>query len=318
MTLSELDLGHSRAVVVGDLMLDCNVWGATDRVSPEAPVVVVRVESRTNRPGGAANTAANMASLGAQVSVVGAVGADAEATLLTDSLLSLGLDVSGLIVSADRPTTTKTRFYAQNQQLLRTDTESTAPLTDDIRSQVVAHALAQIDQVDVVVLSDYAKGVMSESVCAEVIGAARAAGRPVLVDPKGRNYLKYRGASVITPNLEELRRAVNADLHSDDDVIAAGRDLATELGEDTVILVTRGADGMTLIDGAGTHHIPTAARAVFDVTGAGDTVLATLGVALAAGADIRSAAELANRAAAIVVGRVGTAVVTRDELLGHP
>ena len=283
MTPSELDLGHTRAVVVGDLMLDCNVWGATDRVSPEAPVLVVRVERRTDRPGGAANTAANMASLGAQVSVIGAVGADAEATLLSDSLVSLGLDVSGLIVDGDRPTTTKTRFYAQNQQLLRTDSESTGALADGIRSQLVAHALAQIDTANVVVLSDYAKGVVSDLVCAEVIAAARAAGRPVLVDPKGRNYLKYRGASVITPNLEELRRAVNADLHSDDEVIAAGRDLAAELGRDTVILVTRGADGMTLIDGAGTHHIPTAARAVFDVTGAGDTVLATLGVALAAG-----------------------------------
>jgi D-beta-D-heptose 7-phosphate kinase/D-beta-D-heptose 1-phosphate adenosyltransferase len=304
-----------RALVVGDVMLDRYVWGVADRISPEAPVPVLRVESLSAKPGGAANAAASIAALGGHVALAGAVGRDPEAELLIDGLVELGVDIDGLVLDQDRPTTTKTRFYAHGQQLLRTDVETTTPVGKLVRGEIAQWTCRSLPQTNLLVVSDYGKGVVSTELACEVISAARGAGHVVAVDPKGRDYRKYRGASVITPNVEELGKAVNAEPVSDHDVISAGYELFADLGHGTALVVTRGADGMTLIDERGSSHLAAEARAVYDVTGAGDTVLATLALALAAGADLRIAAAVANRAAAIAVTRVGAALVTGAELL---
>ncbi len=297
-----------RVLVVGDVMLDRYWRGATGRISPEAPVPVVRVADEDNRPGGAGNVAVNLASLGSRPRLLGCVGRDTEA-----DLLRAALDRSGIaheLVPWERPTITKLRVISRNQQLIRLDFET--PAGDEAPMAGLTEGLrANLEGSDVVILSDYAKGAMAE--VQAMIEAARKQGLPVLVDPKGRDFSRYRGATVLTPNLGEFEAVVGA-CPDQDTLVTRGQALAREL-ELEALLVTRGEQGMSLIrtDG-GVLHLPARAREVFDVTGAGDTVIAVMAGALASGAVLESAAEIANLAAGLVVGRLGAASVTPAEL----
>jgi len=303
-----------RVGCVGDVMLDRYVHGAVERISPEAPVPVLRVARETAMPGGAGNVVRNLAALGVSVRFVAAVGDDAAGAEL-QALLAESRDVedSELVVDAGRRTTVKTRFLADGQQLLRTDDESTAALSPPARDAIARQVEAWRGACPVVILSDYAKGVLAGDAAQALIAAVRAQGGRVVVDPKGPDFSRYRDADVVTPNRRELALAAGA-------AVAPGTeaDCARSLRERFslgAVLVTLGRDGMLLVDGAGeAHALPAQAREVFDVSGAGDTVAAVLAAALAAGASLLDAAALANVAGGIVVGKVGTAVVRRAEL----
>ncbi len=299
---------RARVLVVGDIMLDRYWYGPTARISPEAPVPVVRITAADDRPGGAANVALNLAALGARVGVVGAVGEDEAAAILASQLAAAGV-AAHLLSCPDRPTTTKLRVMSRNQQLLRLDFED-PPTAADIAA-LPARVEALLSTCDILVLSDYAKGSLQDP--AALIERATAAGVAVLVDPKGNDFRRYRGAALLTPNLAELETVIGP--CSDEATLCArGRALAEtlELGG---LLVTRGEQGMTLLrPGQAELHLPARAREVYDVTGAGDTVIAVLAGALAAGAELPDAVALANLAAGIVVGKLGTATVSGPEL----
>ncbi len=308
-------LAQARVLCVGDLMLDRFVYGAVDRVSPEAPIPVLRIEREAAMLGGAGNVAANLLALGAGcrfVSVVGDDGAGAEVRQLVAAETGTA---DGIVVEPARQTTLKTRFIGGRQQLLRADAETVAPIKAASAAAVLAAARAALGQVGAVVLSDYGKGVLTDALVADLIAAARAAGLPVVVDPKGTDYRRYRGASIVTPNRKELMQATRLPADDEAEVEAACRHLIATCGIDAVI-ATRSERGMSVVtrDGAAVH-LPAEAREVFDVSGAGDTAVATLTAALSAGVDLDDAARLANLAAGIVVGKVGTAVVRAPELL---
>lgn len=303
-------------LILGDVMLDEYVWGEVQRISPEAPVPVVELQRRTYMPGGAANVAANVVSLGGRALLGGVIGRDPAAAQLGEALRQRGIDSQGLVVDDVRPTTTKTRIVAHSQQLVRVDTEQRMPLRDELEDTLLRWAETRMAEVDACILSDYAKGVVSARLAEHFIHMARRAGRPVIVDPKGTDYAKYRCATALTPNVHEAAHAANREIAKDADLLEVGRVLSGRLGG-SALLVTRGSQGMSLFLNRGQSvHIPAVARHVFDVTGAGDTVVSTLAMALAAGATLEQAARLANRAAGIVVGKLGTATVTREELLG--
>jgi D-glycero-beta-D-manno-heptose-7-phosphate kinase len=303
-------------LVVGDLMLDEYVWGSVARISPEAPVPVVDVQRRTFVAGGAANTAANVAALGGRPVVAGLTGDDANGDRVRDLLREGGVDGCAIVRDGRRPTTTKTRVIAHSQQMLRVDCESPGPIGVELEDALLARIADLMPSVRGCVLSDYGKGVVTPRVAGELITACRAASVPVVVDPKGIDYEKYRGATVVKPNQLEASRVLNRDLRDADDVRAAGRDLVERL--QTSILITQGSAGMTLFEkGRSPFHVPARAREVYDVTGAGDTVAGTLALALAAGGALDTACRLASAAAAVVVGKVGTATVAPDELVTH-
>jgi D-beta-D-heptose 7-phosphate kinase/D-beta-D-heptose 1-phosphate adenosyltransferase len=303
-----------KVLCVGDVMLDRFVHGEVERISPEAPIPVLRIERESAMLGGAGNVVRNLAALGAHTAFVSVVGDDAaghEVTALLGEIEGICPDVA---VEKGRRTSIKTRFLGGGQQMLRADRETVAPLGDTARRRLADAAVGHLRECGVVVLSDYGKGVLSGGVAAEIINAAEAAGRPVVVDPKGADYGRYRGAGVLTPNRKELMAATGLPAGGDDEIIAAGRRLIHECGIGAV-LVTRSQDGMTLVPAqGGVVHLPAEAREVFDVSGAGDTVVAALAAALAAGAALPQAAALANTAAGIVVGKVGTAVAYADEV----
>jgi rfaE bifunctional protein kinase chain/domain len=296
-----------RLLVVGDVMLDRYWFGEVSRISPEAPVPVVKVQRSEERLGGAANVARNAAAVGAQTALLSVVGDDDAGKTLARLLAEGGID-AGLHVDRKIDTTVKLRVIGRQQQLLRIDFETTP--SHEILDAKLAEFERRVKQCDVVILSDYGKGGLTH--IAEMIRLARAAGKPVLVDPKGDDYAKYAGATVITPNRSELREVVGR-WGSEEELFAKSQQLRAELNLEA-LLVTRSEEGMTLFAGNETHHQPAQAREVFDVSGAGDTVIATLAVMLAAGADWDEAIHTANVAAGIVVGKLGTAVVTRDEL----
>lgn len=303
-----------RVLCLGDLMLDRFVHGTVERISPEAPIPVMRIAHETAMPGGVGNVARNARALGAAVTCIGVAGEDAEAEALAAALADEGAALS-LIRLADRPTTVKSRFLAGSQHLLRADRERAAPLDAAGEGRVLAAFREALAAADVAVLSDYAKGVLTDTVAAEAIAAARAAGVPVLVDPKSRTFARYAGATLLTPNLKELRAATDLPATTDAEAADAAR-IAREAAGVAALLVTRSEKGMTLLDAEDrVHHLPAEAREVFDVSGAGDTVLATLAVMLGAGATLAEAAAIANAAAGIVVGKVGTAVVHPQDLL---
>ena len=309
-------LRGTRVLVVGDAMLDEYVWGEVRRVSPEAPVTVVEMRRRTWVPGGAANAAANVVSLGGRAWLAAVVGRDPQAGWLTAVLGQHGVDVSGLVVDGRRPTTLKTRIVAHSQQVVRVDTETRAPLPAAVERRLLAWVERRLPRADACVLSDYGKGVVSRRVAERLIAVARRAGTPVVVDPKGTDYTKYRGATLVTPNLAEAERAVNREIAGERDVLAVGRRLL-EMLDGSAVLITRGAQGMSLFRrGAAVVHIPAVARHVFDVTGAGDTVVGVLALALGAGVSLDDGARLANLAADLVVGKFGTATVSARELVG--
>ncbi|SDO33208.1 bifunctional D-glycero-beta-D-manno-heptose-7-phosphate kinase/D-glycero-beta-D-manno-heptose 1-phosphate adenylyltransferase HldE [Vreelandella arcis] len=301
-------LEHGRVLVVGDVMLDRYWHGGTSRISPEAPVPVVRVEDADDRPGGAANVALNIAALGAHVALAGVVGTDENAELLKTRLADSNVSTH-FQCSADIPTITKLRVMSRNQQLLRLDFEQRLDGVDT--SDLITQVEQALPSCDVMILSDYGKGTLNQ--VEKLISSARAQGKRVLIDPKGSDFSKYRGASLITPNLTEFEAIVGA-CHSDAELARRGEALRVEL-ELEALLITRSEKGMTLIcDGQDPLHLPTRAQEVFDVTGAGDTVIGLMGLALASGHALAEAMMLANLGAGLVVAKPGTATLSIAEL----
>jgi len=306
--------GSLSILVVGDCMLDRYLWGAVDRISPEAPVPIVRLSSESVRLGGAANVAANLVGLGVRVHLLGVVGDDTYGRLFRERLAELGVDDAGIVTDPGRPTTMKERVLAQNQQIVRIDRESTEPIPTALADRLVGSARALLDGVGGVILSDYAKGVVIPSLSSRIIAAARAAGRFIAVDPKVTQFPSYAGASLVTPNLSEAGEATGARIRDDESLLRAGNGILSML-EARAVLITRGEQGMSLFERDGSvTHLPTAAREVFDVTGAGDTVISTFMAAVAAGATLPEAAFLSNHAAGIVIREVGAAAISRDQL----
>lgn len=299
---------RARILVIGDVMLDRYWFGNVDRISPEAPVPVVRVARKEDRLGGAANVARNVAALGARVSLLGVVGDDEPGNEVRRLVTSEGISCE-VLTDADTPTTLKMRVLGRQQQLLRIDFEDHP--ADGSVNGIIERARALMADHDVVVLSDYSKGVLSQ--VEQLIQLANQAGVPVLVDPKGQRYERYRGASMLTPNRVEMRDAVGQ-WDSEDDLQQRAQALRVQLQLDA-LLVTRSEDGMSLFTEQGTERVDADAHEVFDVSGAGDTVLATLAVARACGLPWKDAMYWANRAGGIVVGKLGTSTVTPKELL---
>lgn len=311
-TLAEF--GRKAIVIVGDLMLDEFLWGEVRRISPEAPVPIVEAQRQTFAPGGAANVAANVVSLGGRAYLGGLVGVDEGAAQLLRILEASGVHPTGLTPDSHRPTTRKTRVIAHSQQIVRVDSESRNALPKQHQNSLKEWFEDLLHRAGTCVLSDYGKGVITRTFAQELIALAQQYEKPIVVDPKGTDYAKYRGASLITPNVHELELATRIEIVDNNSLLKATRKLADILPE-TILLITRGAQGMSLFSPAEEPvHIPTVARNVYDVTGAGDTVVSTLALALASGADALTAAHMANIAAGIVVGKVGTARVSREEL----
>ena len=301
-------------LVLGDVMLDEFVWGDVTRISPEAPVPVVDVRRESVHLGGAANVLANLVALGARGSVVGVVGKDGSGERLRTGLRELGTLDQGLIVDETRPSTTKTRIIAHSQLVVRADRESRMPVSTKTEDEILSFLKDALKHADAFVISDYDKGVVTPRLLREILPTAYAR-VPVLVDPKLRNFNYYRPATLVTPNHFEALRMSDTEDTSDDGSLHAAKVIREKLGCDAV-LITRGDRGMMLLESNNEPvFVGTAAREVYDVTGAGDTVIAALAGALAAGATMLEAANLANHAAGIVVGKVGTATVTADELL---
>jgi D-beta-D-heptose 7-phosphate kinase/D-beta-D-heptose 1-phosphate adenosyltransferase len=307
---------HStRVLVLGDVMLDRFIYGTVERISPEAPVPVINVHRSADMPGGAANVARNIADLGAKAILLGVVGEDAFAEDLNRQLAASPTIRSRLIPDPSRPTSVKTRYVADGQQVLRADRETSSPLSADIARRLLDELAGAVDEAELIVLSDYAKGVLSEDVVRSAIETARRCGKPVIVDPKSKEFAKYRGATVITPNRLELQQACGTRCDTHEQVVTGARTILEQKICD-VMVVTLGKDGMSVV-GPGTAgvHLPTSARQVFDVSGAGDTVVAALSLGLSAGGDVISAATLANVAAGIAVEKRGTATVTTAEII---
>lgn len=301
-------------VVLGDVMLDEFVWGDVTRISPEAPVPVVDVRRESVHLGGAANVLANLVALGALGSVVGVVGNDAAGTRLQNGLRELGTQEGCLVVDESRPSTIKTRIIAHSQLVVRTDRESRIPVNGKVEEKIVSCLKEALKEADAFVVSDYDKGVVTPAVLREILPLAYEK-VPVLIDPKLRNFNSYRPATLVTPNHFEALRMSNSEDTSDDGSHRAAKVIREKLGCDAV-LITRGDRGMMLLEANGEPvFVKTAAREVYDVTGAGDTVIAALAGALCAGSTMLEAAALANHAAGIVVGKVGTATATSEELL---
>lgn len=308
-----------RVLTVGDLMLDRFVYGSVDRISPEAPVPVLRIDREISMLGGVGNVARNLRALASSVCLVAVLGRD-DAAREVKALLSRDADIeSHLLEDPERPTIIKTRYIAGSQQVLRADREQAADVGAGIEQDIIERAKSDLPVAGALVLSDYGKGVLSRETADRLIAAARKAGVPVVVDPKGRDYSRYAGADLVTPNRKELTLATGMPADTDDEVVAAARHLIATSGVEGV-LVTRSQDGMTLVTrsddaDAAPLHLPATAQEVFDVSGAGDTVVATVAAGLAAGIAIGDACRLANVAAGLVVGKVGTATASSEELV---
>jgi rfaE bifunctional protein kinase chain/domain len=304
-----------RALVIGDVMLDEFIWGKVGRISPEAPVPVVEVTGESFHVGGAGNVARNVRSLGGEVVLVGIVGRDRAAERLLQELEACGVAPALTVAEDGRPTTVKTRIIAHHQQLVRADREHSDDIPPALEAQLVAAVREALPRCQVLVVSDYQKGVITPRVMKETLALARRQKVPVLVDPKVRHFALYRGVALVTPNQLEAEQASGVRIRTPEDLQAAGERILKRLRCDAA-LITRGEAGMSLfVPDCKPTHVPTAAREVFDVTGAGDTVIATLALARAAGAALEEAARLANFAAGVVVGKVGTATASPDEVL---
>jgi D-beta-D-heptose 7-phosphate kinase/D-beta-D-heptose 1-phosphate adenosyltransferase len=307
---------HRKVVILGDVMLDEFVWGDVSRISPEAPVPVVDIRRESVHLGGAANVLANVVALGARACVVGVIGDDSAGDRLRASLKEASpLQTEDyLVVAKGRPSTTKTRIIAHNQLVVRADREQRTPVNGQVEQRILASLKQALEDADAFVVSDYDKGVVTPRVLQEILDVAYQR-VPVLIDPKIRNFAHYRPATLITPNHHEALRMTNMEEDSDDGLYKSAQAIRQKLGCDAV-LITRGDRGIMLLQGdSDPVFVETAAREVFDVTGAGDTVIATLATSLAAGATMFEAANLANHAAGIVVGKVGTATASAAELL---
>lgn len=309
--------GERRIIVYGDVMLDEFVWGDVTRISPEAPVPVVEIRRESVHLGGAANVLSNLRALGVRSSLVGVVGQDRAGERVRSELREAGaLDAEeNLVVDVSRPTTVKTRIIAHSQLVVRADRERRTPLDATVEERVVETLRRLLRDADALVVSDYDKGAVTPAALDQVLHAAEAAGVPVLIDPKIRNFDSYRPATLVTPNHHEALKVTNTEDDTDEGMARAARAIRERLGCRSV-LITRGERGMMLLEEDGEPvYVPTAAREVFDVTGAGDTVIATLAASIAAGASLAEAAMLANHAAGIVVAKLGTATASADELL---
>ena len=312
--LNQLVEGFKRVkiLVIGDLMLDEYIWGEVERISPEAPVPVVRVASESWVPGGAANVAHNIRALGGQVALAGVIGRDQAGRRLKKLLKESGIDIRGVISAAGRPTVTKSRVLAEHQQVLRIDREDISSIRRDDSRRLLKSLREIIDGLDAIILEDYAKGVIGQPLVDEVVRLARRRGRVVVVDPNRDNFLRLGGATIVTPNLKEAYAAAGAGREVPLEQV--GRSLLRKWAADSV-LITRGEDGISLFERRKkAYYVPTLAQEVYDVSGAGDTVAGTLALSLAVGATLRQAAYLANCAAGVVVGKLGTATATLREL----
>lgn len=319
-------------LVLGDLILDEYVWGSVDRISPEAPVPIVWAKKKTHIPGGAANVANNIRALDADVCLVGVTGRDKNEDILFSELKKREIGTSGIFSTSQRHTTLKTRIIAGHQQVVRVDWEHTQPLSEELNQKILNFIRKNISKFDALIIEDYGKGVINMHLLDEVISLARKYKKTITVDPKEEHFQYYRAVTAITPNRKELENAVRNlkikdktnrfKFHEDKlftpaDIDAAARHVLEYLGIES-ILVTLGEQGMKLLEKNGRiTHIPTVAQEVFDVSGAGDTVISTFTLSLCSGATKLEAAHLANFAAGIVVGKVGTAVATRKEILGR-
>jgi len=303
-----------RVLCVGDVMEDRFIYGEVRRISPEAPVPVLRITRESRELGGAGNVVRNIVALGGQVAFVAVIGDDRAGQEVTELLAAMPAVEPFLRVNRQRETTIKNRFFTlDGHHLLRADRETVHAISAAEEDDLLRDAIGQLPQVDLVVLSDYAKGVFSANLAARIIAAAHKAGKPVIVDPKGTRYERYRGATLITPNRAELEEAVNAHVATETTLVAAAQKLRNDIQADAV-LVTRSGEGMTLIESSGVSHLPAETRAVADVTGAGDTVVAVLALAMAAKVPLVDAARLANVAAGVVVGRHSTAVASTHDI----
>lgn len=305
---------QASVLVVGDLILDHYVMGRVSRISPEAPVPVVHVESESIRLGGAANVYSNIMALGGKAYLCGVIGADESGKRLLKELGNTRGSLGGVVTDRERPTTRKSRVIAHNQQIVRYDIEGRSELRAPLRRKIVRYVESKIRELSCIVISDYAKGVVSSTLMTEITRVAALRRVPVIVDPKVEHFNFYKGVTVITPNHLEATQA--SGMHGDDNqtINEAGAMIRQRLGCQSV-LITRGEKGMSLYEGDGrSWHLPTKARQVYDVTGAGDTVIGTLALALGVGADIKTGAMMANYAAGIVVGMVGTATVSPAQL----
>ena len=320
----------TKILVVGDLILDQYIWGSVDRISPEAPVPVVWANTRTYVPGGAANVANNISSLGGKVTLVGVIGNDDHAKILTQELKKRNIDTKGIFTASNRHTILKSRVIAGHQQVVRVDWEDRDPLSVGLNNKIISFIEKNIVGYDALIIEDYGKGVINKQLLEDLISLAHANKKIITVDPKEDHFEFYRKVTSITPNRKELENAIrnlkvkdmenkfklNSDrLFTDKDINLAALQIMDYLELES-ILVTLGEQGMKLFEkGARTTHIPTKAQAVFDVSGAGDTVISTFTLGLSTGAKKLEAAYIANYAAGIVVGKIGTAVTTREELL---
>lgn len=306
---------RAKVAILGDIMLDRYIWGDVNRISQEAPVPIVEVRHNSSRFGAAANVAENVASLGAHAALVGVVGDDDAGRELLSLLAGRGVDVEGVVTEPSRPTTTKLRVIAQSQQVVRADSEVTTDISGDAEARVIEGLRRAIEDSDVLIVSDYGKGVVTGTTIATAISTARELGKKVCVDPKESHFASYVGVTAITPNQKEAGAAVGKTITDDDSLLAVGTELLRRLEAECVV-ITRGEQGMSLFMSTGeTVHLPTAAREVFDVTGAGDTVVSALSVALAVGASMEEAAIIANHAAGLVIREIGTASVGLDAIV---
>ncbi len=303
-----------RILVAGDFMIDEYLWGDVERISPEAPVQIVEVAREEYMLGGAGNVVRNLASLGAKVSAAGVVGKGRDGDNLLDLMRNLDVDIEGMVPDPDRPTTRKTRIIAANQHVLRIDRETRKNISEKTFETILRNLRSQIPDSDLVLVSDYGKGTLTESLLAEIVRICKKSGKMVLADPKGLDFKKYEGVTLITPNRKEASLASKIEIVDDRTMCEAASHIMEKTRTDK-LLITLGKDGMALFEGStAPYRIGTEARQVFDVSGAGDTVLAVMGLALASGSSFRQAAALANTAAGIVVGKVGTAAVTQKQL----
>lgn len=314
VTTVERDFRNRRVLVIGDLMLDRYLWGAVERISPEAPVPVVRLDHETKVAGGAANVAANLRGLGCEVSVAGIVGADENGNQLLELLQASGIDTTAVLSTTDRPTICKTRILGGRQQVLRVDVEKAGEFGAELEGRLLSTIESQIANCSAIVLSDYGKGVLSDSICQAMIRRGHELSVSTFVDPKGLHYEKYAGCDVVSPNRMEIAAATSTDHGDLELLLQKGEQLRSELGIGHLV-VTLGELGIFLLDSSGVQRFPALAREVFDVSGAGDTVIATAAAAVASGLSLPEAIRLANMAAGIVVGKLGTVPIFQEELL---
>lgn len=306
---------RKRVAVVGDVMMDRYYWGHVGRISPEAPVPVVEVDSEQVLFGGAANVANNIRCLGGTPLLVGLIGDDHAGRSFADMLRDQNMDTEGLVVDAGRPTTIKTRVIAAGQHVVRVDNESKADCPERLQHQIVDAVKYRIQQIDAILIEDYNKGVLTKDVIDELLAVAHKYAKIVTVDPKFNHFLDFKGVTLFKPNRREAEEVLGGRLRADADVVAAGRKLIEILGARNVLL-TRGEQGMSLCEAGGeVTHIHSVAENVQDVSGAGDTVISTLTLGLAAGVDVRTSCQLANCAAGVVVGHVGIVPVSPEQLL---